>query len=115
MDIRVLGVHMEVGDALTQYIEEHIERHVNKYFDTAITADVHFSKQASQFHVNLVINEGVKNGVIIKSDGLGSDAYVCFNEALEKAVVQLRKYKEKIKNHRREEGGLKKIIIDSEL
>ena len=59
--------------------------------------------------------EGVKNGVIIKSDGLAADAYGCFNEALEKAIVQLRKYKEKIKNHRREEGGLKKIIIDSEL
>ena len=114
MDIRVLGAHMEVGDALTQYIKENIERHVNKYFDTAITADAHFSKQGGQFHVNLVINEGVKNGVIIKSDGLAVDAYGCFNEALEKAIVQLRKYKEKIKNHRREEGGLKKIIINSE-
>ncbi len=105
---------MEVGDALTQYIEEHIERHVNKYFDTAITADVHFSKQGNQFHVTLVVNEGVKNGVIIKSDGLAADAYGCFNEALEKSVVQLRKYKEKIKNHRREEGGLKNIIVNSD-
>ena len=66
---------MEVGEALTHYVEEHIERHVNKYFDTAITADVHFSKQGNEFQVKMVINEGVKNGIVIKSDGAAGDAY----------------------------------------
>ena len=115
MDIRVLGVHMEVGEALTHYVEEHIERHVNKYFDTAITADVHFSKQGNEFQVKMVINEGVKNGVVIKSDGAAVDAYGCFNEAMEKATRQLREYKEKIKNHRRELGGLKSVDLNDDL
>ncbi len=111
MDIRVLGVHMEVGDALTSYVKEHIERHVNKYFDTAISADLHFSKHGNKFNVNIIINEGVKGGIVIKSDGCAEDAYGCFNEAMEKAARQLRRYKGKIKNYRRQKGGLKSVEI----
>jgi ribosomal subunit interface protein len=112
MDIRVLGAHIDVGGALTKYVEEHLERHVNKYFDTAIIADAHFSKQGKNFHVNIIINEGVKGGgIIIKSDGSAEDAYVCFNEAMEKATRQLRRYKGKIKNYRREKGGLKSVEV----
>ncbi len=111
MDIRILGVNMEVGDALTAYVKEHIENHVNKYFDTAIKAEVHFSKHNNTFHVTLVINEGVKRGIVIKSDGSAEDAYGCFNEAMQKAARQLRRYKGKIKNYRRDRGGIKDVEI----
>lgn len=111
MDIRVLGTHVNVSGALTKYVEEHIERHVNKYFDTAIIADAHFSKQGNKFHVNLIINEGVKGGIVIKSDGLAEDAYDCFNEAIQRAAKQLRRYKSKIKNYRRQKGGLKSVEV----
>ncbi len=106
-----MGSNMETGSALTAYVQEHIERHVNKYFDTAITADAHFSKHGNKFYVNLIINEGVKNGIAIKSDGSAEDAYGCFNEAMEKAARQLRRYKGKIKNYRRERGGLKSVEV----
>ncbi len=111
MDIRVLGTHIDVSGALTKYVEEHLERHVNKYFDTAIIADAHFSKQGNKFYVNIIINEGVKGGITIKSDGSAEDAYGCFNEAMEKAARQLRRYKGKIKNYRREKGGLKSVEV----
>lgn len=113
MDIRILGSNMEVGNALTEYATEHLNRHIKKYFDTAIFADVHFSKQGSGFYVNIVVNEGVKGGgIVIKSDGSGEDAYGCFNEAIEKVTKQLRRYKRKIKNYRRERGGLKSVEIN---
>jgi len=111
MDIRVLGTHIDVSGALTKYVEEHLERHINKYFDTAIIADAHFSKQGNKFYVNIIINEGVKNGITIKSDGSAEDAYGCFNEAMERAARQLRRYKGKIKNYRREQGGLKGVEV----
>jgi ribosomal subunit interface protein len=107
MDIRVLGSNMEVGDALTIHAKENLEKHVRKYFDTAINADVHFSKQNSKFYANVIINEGMKKGIVIKSDGTAEDPYGCFNEAMERAAKQLRRYKRKIKNYRRERGGLK--------
>ncbi|MFT7087694.1 MAG: ribosomal subunit interface protein [Rickettsiales bacterium] len=102
---------MEVGDALTSYANEHLERNVTKYFDTAINADVHFSKQKDTFYVNIVINEGMKKGIVIKSEGSAADPYGCFNEAMEKAAKQLRRYKRKIKNYRKERGGIKNIEV----
>ncbi|MFT6106129.1 MAG: ribosomal subunit interface protein [Rickettsiales bacterium] len=102
---------MEIGEALTKHAKENLEKHVNKYFDTAINADVHFSKQNSRFYANIVINEGMKKGIVIKSDGNAEDPYGCFNEAMERAAKQLRRYKRKIKNYRRERGGLKSVEL----
>lgn len=109
MDIRVIGSNMDIGESLEAYVKEHVDRHVTKYFDTAIFADVHFSKQGSgQFHVNILVNEGVKGGgIVIKSNSEAGDVYGCFNEAMGKAAKQLRRYKRKIKNYRRDRGGLK--------
>lgn len=113
MDIRVIGTNMEVGGALTEYAKEHLNRHIKKYFETALFADVHFSKQGETFHANILVNEGTRGGKsIIKSDAETGDAYSCFNEALQKATKQLRRDKRRIKNQRREQGGLKNAIIN---
>ncbi|MFT6332555.1 MAG: ribosomal subunit interface protein [Lentimonas sp.] len=105
---------MEVGDSLSDHIKEHMERNVTKYFDKAINANVNFTKQADKFKVNIVVNEGVKNGIVIKSDANALDPYVCFNEAMEKASTQLRKYNDKIKNYRKNHGGIKNIEINDQ-
>jgi ribosomal subunit interface protein len=113
MDIRVIGSNMDVGEALTSYVEEHINRHVKKYFDKAVFADVHFTKQGDSFYTNIVVNEGVKGGgIVIKSDSSAGDVYGCFNEAMDRAAKQLRRYKRKIKNYRRQQGGLKNLPIN---
>ena len=112
MDIKVSGSNMSVGSALTEYVEEHLNKNVRKYFDNAVNANVHFSKEKNSFHVSITVNEGVKGGGIdIKSDATGLDVYGVFNEAAEKAAKQLRRYKRKIKNHHREQGGLKSVNI----
>ena len=88
---------MSVGSALTEHVEEHLGKHVKKYFANAVNADVHFSKEKNNFHVNIIVNEGVRGGGIdIKSDATSENAYTCFNEAVEKAAKQLRRYKRKI-------------------
>ncbi len=109
MQIRVIGSHMDVGQSLTQYVEENLQKNVKKYFDTAVSAEVHFSKNGHMFKVVLAVNEGMKGGIAVKSDSEAGDAYGAFNEACEKVTKQLRRYKNKIKNFRRQGGGLKSI------
>lgn len=109
MQIRVLGSHTDVGQSLTQYVQENLEKAVKKYFDTAISAEVHFVKNGHLFKVTLTVNEGVKGGIVVKSNGEGGDAYGAFNEACEKSAKQLSRYKRKIKNFRRQGGGLKSV------
>ncbi len=119
MHIRVIGSNMDVGGALTDYVNEHLTGHVKKYFDNAISADVHFTKQNTKhghkIYVNILVNEGVKAGIKIKSDADASDPYVCFNEALAKVSKQLRRYKRKIKNYRRRQGGLKSVDLPEDV
>ncbi len=109
MKIRVIGSNMDIGASLTSYVEENLEKSVTKFFDVAIIAEVHFVKDGNLFKVVISVNEGVKGGVAVKSDAQAPDAYGCFNEACEKIVKQLRRYKNKIKNYRRKGGGLKSI------
>lgn len=109
MQIRVIGAGMEVGQALTQFVEEHLEKSVTKYFDTAINAEVHFSKNGHMFKALVMVNEGMKGGIAVKSDAEAGDVYACFNEACSKVAKQLQRYKSRIKNYRRIGGGLKSI------
>lgn len=109
MQIRVLGSHTEVGQSLTQYVQEHLEKSVKKYFDTAVSAEVHVVKNGHLFRITLTVNEGVRGGIIVKSDAEAGDSYGAFNEAAERVTKQLRRYKSKIKNYRRKGGGLKSV------
>ena len=108
MQIRVLGSNVDVGDSLTQYIQEHLDKTVKKFFEKAVNSEVHFKKDGQLFKVVLIINEGVKRGLVIKSDGDAGDPYGAFNEALKKAESQLRRYRNRIKDYRAQ-GGIKNI------
>ena len=68
MDIRVIGSNIEIGEALTQYVEENLAKSVKKYFEKAVNAVVHFSKSNQTFKVVITVNEGVKGGINVKSD-----------------------------------------------
>lgn len=110
MDIRVLGSNMDIGQSLTQYVEESLTKSIKKYFDKAINADVHFSKDGLLFKAVITVNEGVKGGgITVKSDAQAGDVYACFNEAEAKCVKQLRRYKGRIKNYRHHGGGIKSL------
>lgn len=112
MQVRVMGANIEVGQSLTQYVEENLAKAVTKYFDKAVQADVHFSKNGHMFKVVINVNEGVKGGITVKADAEAGDVYGCFTEAAQKCAKQLSRYKSRIKNYRREGGGLKSVEPD---
>ena len=112
MQIRVMGSGIEVGQSLTQYVEENLAKSVKKYFDKAVDADVHFSKSGHMFKVVINVNEGVKGGITVKANAEGGDVYGAFMEAVDKCAKQLSRYKGRIKNYRREGGGLKSVEPD---
>lgn len=112
MQIKVIGSNIDSSQSLTQYVEENLPPVITKYFDKAISADVHFSKNGPLFKAVITVNEGVKGGITVKSNAEAGDVYACFTEAAQKAAKQLRRYKRKIKNYRRNGGGLKSIEPD---
>ncbi len=111
MQIRVLGSNVEVGSSLSEFVKDHLEKSVKKFFEKAISAEAHFSKEGQSFKAVLIVNEGVKKGLVLRSDGEAGDAYGAFSEAAKKIETQLRRYKERIKNYH-QKGSFKNAEVD---
>ena len=108
MKVLVSGTNMEVGQSLIKHVEENIEKDVKKYFENAIDAQVHFSKEGSSLvKTTITVDEGVRGSITVKSDATAGDAYGSFNEALTKAVKQLRRYKRRLVSFRKKLTGIK--------
>ena len=108
MKIQVSGTNMEIGQSLITHVEENLEKDVKKYFENAIDAQVHFSKEGSLLVKTIItIDEGIRGSITIKSDATAGEAYGSFNEALTKAVKQLRRYKRRLVSFRKKLPGLK--------
>ena len=100
MKVLVSGQHMNVGESFQTHIEASLDKKVKKYFENAIQATVNIIKQKQHlFKAEIMVNEGTGNRVLIRSESEASDPHDCFEEALTKIEKQLRRYKERIKNH----------------
>lgn len=114
MDIHISGQGCKIGDSLKQHIEESIEQHVHKYFQHAVSAKIVLSNEAKHklFHAEVLVNEGVSHGPIIKGSASNFDAYIAVDEAIAKITNTLRRYKRKIKaHHSPERANLKSYLF----
>lgn len=99
MDVTVSGQQLNVGNALTNYATERTNEVVNRYFQTSISAKVVFSKVANYlYHCEIIVNEGSKRNIVIKSSANSDEVYSSFDSALMKIEKQLRRYKSKIQD-----------------
>ena len=104
MEIKVAGVHFQVGESLTNHCEDKLAE-LEKFSVNAVSVDVTFTKSTTgnEVHAEVVIKTA---GLTVRATGVNDDAYAAFDEAAEKAVRQVAKYKERMKKHnrRREES-----------
>jgi ribosomal subunit interface protein len=98
MRISISGKHMETGEALKTHVTEHLTTAVGKYFKDAINAQAIFSKRGNFFECEIIVNEGIKNGLAITAKDESDDVYGAFDSALAKAEKQLRRHKRKLKD-----------------
>jgi len=99
MQVLVSGQHMAIGASLQEYVKDRVTGSVNKYFDHASGATVHFHKQNYQFSCDIIIHDDTGRHTIIKSNTSADDVYFAFDSALNKVEKQLRKYKSRLKDH----------------
>ena len=110
LSIQVSGHHIDVGDSLTQYVEETLKKEILKYFDHAVSAHVTITKENYLFIVHINVNEGTGTGIIVKGDGQDKDAKTSYEIALHRVVTQLKRYKTRIKNHHKK--GLSELSLE---
>lgn len=102
MQVTTTFRRMDQSDALKNYVEEKLER-VTKYIDEPITAQVYFTVEKIRHIAEIVISG---RGITTKASEASSDMYASIDTVLDKIERQLKRYKEKLKDHRPAEGGM---------
>ena len=102
MKIEINNSQVEIKDSLKKHINESIKSNIKKYFENAESAHVYFKKEGNLILVNLTVNDGIagNSDINVKSNATSHDASSSFNEALEKATKQVRRYKRRLKNYK---------------
>ncbi|HET6420690.1 MAG TPA: ribosome-associated translation inhibitor RaiA [Geobacteraceae bacterium] len=114
MQITTTFRHMEASEALKSYVEEKTER-VQKYIDEPIVAQVFLTVEKIRHMAEITITA---KGITIKASEETNDMYAAVDSVLDKIERQLRRYKEKIKEHKpasdTEERKIKKSVVEAE-
>ncbi len=101
MQLNITGHHVEVTDSLKAYVAEKLER-LEKHFDHVnnvhVILSVEKQRQKSEATVNV-------NGASLFADSTEEDMYAAIDSMTDKLDRQIKKHKEKLKDHHRNEGS----------
>lgn len=98
MQLSVQGKQINVGDALRTHVDEKLNDINSKYFNRAIDATVIFSREGEGFfktHISIRVGRNI----LIQGDAVEGDIYMSFDLAAAKVAKQLRRYKNRLRNH----------------
>jgi putative sigma-54 modulation protein len=96
MQVLITGRHMEMTEALQDYVKTKVER-VGKYLDNIKEADVILSVEKYRHSAEVTIKA---NGITINGEEETDDMYTSIDLVMEKIERQVKKYKEKIRQHK---------------
>src|SRR5438552_3910111 len=97
MQLSITFRHMDASDALRDYAREKVER-IRKYFPDPIKAHVVLVCDRGYNHTADVMIT-LHNGLVIKGVETTEDMYSSIDLVMAKIERQVRRYKEKIRNH----------------
>jgi ribosomal subunit interface protein len=98
MQVQVTGKHVDVGEALRSRVSDELTTSIAKYFDRdGGGADVVVSREGPAFKVDCAVT--LATGQQLTTHGLGADAHLAFDVALEKMSKRIRRYKNRLKSH----------------
>ena len=111
MQIQITGRHLEVTSALKQYVEDKLNK-LGNHFDHIIAMRVILSvekgKQVAEAVVNVPGNE-----FVAKSDS--PDMYAAIDILKDKLDAQVRKHKQKLREHRAERPEAEALMANDEI
>ena len=103
MQLDVTFRNLESSDALKRYAREKVER-VNKYVDRPMEAHVVLSSERHEMHADIRIHVH-QSDLVLRGRAKQEDMYASVDVAMDKIERQLRRYKEKLKNHKPSANG----------
>jgi ribosomal subunit interface protein len=99
MNLTVKGKSIDVGEALRTHVAQALDHGIAKYFGNPIEATVTFSKQSHLFSADLSVHIG--RGILVQAEASADQAYAAFDLAMDHLAKRLRRYKRRLRDHRR--------------
>ena len=103
MRYQVSGIHIDIGDALRQHVEDELNEVVRKYAERPTDANVIFSKDATEFVCEATVH--LSTGLTSQAKAHAFDIYECFDKCCDKIEKQMRRYKRRLKDHHRDRSS----------
>ncbi len=100
MQINITGHHVDITPALRAYVEEKLER-LEKHFDNITNTHVILEIEKDRQKAEATIN--VSRGQVY-ADSEDENMYAAIDSLADKLDRQIKKHKEKLKDHHRGEG-----------
>lgn len=105
MQIILSGHHVEITDALRQYVNSKMER-LERHFDNVTDLHVVLSVEKLRHKAEATLHLSGNN---LHADAIDEDMYAAIDALADKLDRQLKKHKEKVTDHHRSEGSIKNI------
>jgi putative sigma-54 modulation protein len=96
MQINLTGHHVDITDALRQYVQTKIER-LERHFDSVTNVHVVLSVEKLQQKAEATMH---MSGADVFADSVHEDMYAAIDGLIDKLDRQIKKHKEKLKEHR---------------
>ena len=106
MQLNVTGHHVDVTDSLRDYVENKFEK-LERHFDNVTNVHVVLSVEKVRHKAEATLHLAGGN---LFADSESNDMYAAIDSLTDKLDRKVKKHKEKLTNHHRNEGALKKQI-----
>jgi ribosomal subunit interface protein len=103
MQLTVKGKHLDVGDSLREHVRANLTHTAGKYFRDPIDATVIFTKEKNhRYKADISIHVG--SGIVLQAASEADDPYPAFDVASQRVATRLSRYKDRLRDHHRQEG-----------
>jgi ribosomal subunit interface protein len=99
MQIKITGKHIDIGDGLRQHIEARLQNFRERFFEGSVHGNVTLEKQRGRFLSDCSLH--LATGLHLQAHAENADPMACADAALSHLEKQLKKYKQRLKDHHR--------------
>jgi ribosomal subunit interface protein len=104
VDVRVAGHQVDTGESLREHAQRRVADITEKYFSRSVGASVTFGRGPNNdFTCDIVAP--VVQGVVLKASYSARTAEMAFNGAADRIEKQLRRYTNRLKDHKVDESA----------
>ena len=104
MDVRVAGHQVDTGESLREHAQRRVADITDKYFSRSVGANVTFGRGPNN-DFTCDILAPVAQGMVLKASYSARVAEMAFNGAADRIEKQLRRYTNRLKEHKVDEAA----------